>query len=150
MHRKWSFPLRFSSVNVTDLVTLTGENLNGKLHFLCSGKFNCSETFPRSHAELWFADSWFEYYTWIIGLYQFYKKRYFQSQKDRSLTKEMSSKDCQLVELKEEISKLNTEVTLLKLIISVLQKSSDKTFLNAHKKQTLPETRNEVTKAFPL
>ena len=43
LHKKWSFPLRISSVNVTksaqktaDLVTFTGEILNGKLHFLCS------------------------------------------------------------------------------------------------------------------
>ena len=50
LHKKWSFPLRISSVNVTksaeespnstketaDLVTLTEEILNGKLHFLCS------------------------------------------------------------------------------------------------------------------
>ena len=40
--RKWSFPLRISSVNVTksleiaDLVTFTEEILVGKLHFLCS------------------------------------------------------------------------------------------------------------------
>ena len=37
-HKKSSFPLRMSSVNVTkspvDLVTLTNEILNGKLHFL--------------------------------------------------------------------------------------------------------------------
>ena len=42
LHKKWSFPLRISSVNMTklhfpaDLVTLTEEILNGKLHFLCS------------------------------------------------------------------------------------------------------------------
>ena len=51
MHKKWSFPLRISPVNVTksagmwpnpqfpaDLVTFTVEILDGKLHFLCSGK----------------------------------------------------------------------------------------------------------------
>ena len=42
LHKKWSFPLRISSVNVTkfavslDLVTSTEKILNGKLHFLCS------------------------------------------------------------------------------------------------------------------
>ena len=42
LHKKWSFPLRISSVNVTnpqetaDLVTFTEEILHGKLHFLCS------------------------------------------------------------------------------------------------------------------
>ena len=42
MHKKWSFLLRISSVNVaksvetTDLVTFIEEILNGKLHFLCS------------------------------------------------------------------------------------------------------------------
>ena len=41
------------------------------------GKFNCSETYPRSHAELWFTGSWFGYYKWIIGLCQFCKKRLF-------------------------------------------------------------------------
>ena len=36
------FPLRISSVNVTkfaDLVTITEEILNGKLHFLCSDSY---------------------------------------------------------------------------------------------------------------
>ena len=41
------------------------------------GRFNCSETYPQSHAELWFVGSWFGYYTWIIGLCQFYKKTLF-------------------------------------------------------------------------
>ena len=42
LHKKSSFPLRISSVNVTkpqfpaDLVTFTEEILNGKLQFLCS------------------------------------------------------------------------------------------------------------------
>ena len=46
LHKKWSFPLRISSVNVTkyaensDLVTFTGEILNGKLNFLCRDGFN--------------------------------------------------------------------------------------------------------------
>ena len=41
LHKKSSFPLRISSINVTksqfpaDLVTFTEEILNGKLHFLC-------------------------------------------------------------------------------------------------------------------
>ena len=50
LHKKWSFPLRISSVNVTksaffcrfpafpafSAVTFTEEILNGKLHFLCN------------------------------------------------------------------------------------------------------------------
>ena len=41
LHRKFSFPLRISSVNVTksttaDLATFTEEIPNGKLPFLCS------------------------------------------------------------------------------------------------------------------
>ena len=50
LHKKWSFPLRISSVNVpnpqfpVDLVTFTGEILTGKLHFLwsdwCISRFN--------------------------------------------------------------------------------------------------------------
>ena len=41
LHKKWSFPLRVSSVRpdpqeTADLVTCTEENLNGKLHFLWS------------------------------------------------------------------------------------------------------------------
>ena len=42
LHKKSSFPLRISSVNVTkpqfpvDLVAFTQENFNGKFHFLCS------------------------------------------------------------------------------------------------------------------
>ena len=37
LHKKWSFPLRISSVNA-DLVTFTEEILNGKLYFLCSAR----------------------------------------------------------------------------------------------------------------
>ena len=45
LHKKWSFLLRTSSVNVTksvtqetvDLVTFTEEIVNGKLPFLCNG-----------------------------------------------------------------------------------------------------------------
>ena len=40
LHKKWSFPLRISSVNETktaDLVTFTEEILNGKLPFFCGG-----------------------------------------------------------------------------------------------------------------
>ena len=44
LHKKWSFPLRISSVNINQirsfpliyLVTVTKEIINGKLHFLCS------------------------------------------------------------------------------------------------------------------
>ena len=49
---KFSIPLRISSVNVTitaDWATFTEENLNGKLHFLCSVLFiarcNASNSF---------------------------------------------------------------------------------------------------------
>ena len=48
LHKKWSFPLRISSVNVTklefpaDLVIFTEEIVNGKLHFLCSAFLNFS------------------------------------------------------------------------------------------------------------
>ena len=78
------------------------------------------------------------------------KKRYFQSQKERSLAKEKTSKDCQVTELNEEISKLNTSTTLLNCTISDLQKSSDKALLDAQKKQTFGEMRNEITKASAL
>ena len=42
--KKWSFPLRISSVNVTksaetaDLVTFTEEILNGKLHYCAASR----------------------------------------------------------------------------------------------------------------
>ena len=79
------------------------------------------------------------------------RKHYFKSQKERSLAKEKTSKDCQVVELNEEISKLNTDATLLKSTISDLQKSSDKALLNAQKKnKTFAEMRNEITKASAL
>ena len=42
LHKKRSFPLRISPVNAiksADLVTFTGEILNGKRHFLCSVNF---------------------------------------------------------------------------------------------------------------
>ena len=78
------------------------------------------------------------------------RKRFFQSQKMRSLAKWKSSKDCQLLELNEEIMKLNTETALLKSTTADLQKRSDKLLLDSQKKQTLPEMRNEVTKANTL
>ena len=78
------------------------------------------------------------------------RKRYFQSQKERLLVKEKTSKDCQLVDLDEQISKLNNEATLLKSTISDPQKSSDKALLNAQKKQTFAEMRNEIMKANAL
>ena len=78
------------------------------------------------------------------------RKRYFQSQKERLLVKEKTSKDCRLVDLDEEISKLNNEATLLKSTISDPQKSSDKALLNAQKKQTFAEMRNEIMKANAL
>ena len=47
LHKKWSFPLRISSVTA-ELVTFTEEILNGKLHFLCSVS---SEYSPEVHSE---------------------------------------------------------------------------------------------------
>ena len=41
LHKKNSFELRISSVNV-DLVTYSGEIFNGKLHFLCTSQY-CRE-----------------------------------------------------------------------------------------------------------
>ena len=38
LHKKCSFLLKVSSVNVTNLVTFTEETINGKFHFLCSDK----------------------------------------------------------------------------------------------------------------
>ena len=46
LHKKWSFPLRIFSINVTksnpqfptDLVKFTEEIFNGKLHFLSNGE----------------------------------------------------------------------------------------------------------------
>ena len=61
----------------------------------------------------------------------------FQGQKEESLGKEKSSKDCQLAELNEEILKINTKAMLLKLTISELQKSLDKALLDAQKKTNL-------------
>ena len=66
------------------------------------------------------------------------------------MAKEKTSKDCQVVELNEGISKLNTSTTLLKSTISDFQKSSDKALLDAQKKQTFGEMRNEITKASAL
>ena len=63
------------------------------------------------------------------------RKHYFKSQKERSLAKEKTSKDFQVAELNEEISKLNTDATLLKSTISDLQKSSDKALLNTQEKK---------------
>ena len=78
------------------------------------------------------------------------RKHHFQSQKERLLAKEKSSKDFQLAKLNEEISKLNIEVMLFKSTISDLQKSSGKTLLDAQKKKTFAEMRNEITKVNAL
>ena len=46
LHKKWIFPLRISSVNMTksaetaDLATFTEGVLNGKIQFLCSEMFD--------------------------------------------------------------------------------------------------------------
>ena len=48
--------------------------------------------------------------------------------------------------MNEDILKLNTKAVLFKLTISDLLKSSDKALLDAQKKETLAEMRNEVTK----
>ena len=55
-----------------------------------------------------------------------------------------------MAELNEEILKLNTEVILLKSTISDLRKTSDKALLNAQRKQTFAEMRNEITKTNAL
>ena len=56
----------------------------------------------------------------------------------------------QLAELNEKISKLSTKATLLKSTIPDFQESLDKALLDAQKKKTLAEMRNEVTKASAL
>lgn len=67
------------------------------------------------------------------------RKRYFQSKKERSLAKEKFSKDCQLAELNEKISKLNIDATLLTSTLSNLKKTSDKTLLDARKQKLFAE-----------
>ena len=53
-------------------------------------------------------------------------------------------------ELNEEISKLNTEATLVKSAISDVQKSLDKVLLELKKSKTFDEMRNEITEANAL
>ena len=62
LYKKWSFPLRIFSVNVTkpadpaDLFTFTEELLNGKLHFLCSvASIPTAKT--KEYSELFFTSS---------------------------------------------------------------------------------------------
>ena len=55
--KKWSFPWRISSVNVTKSAgnfTFTEENLNRKLYFLCSiySEISAGQTFYAAHLEL--------------------------------------------------------------------------------------------------
>ena len=47
LHKKWSSPLRISSVNVTKsaVSTFTEEILKGKLYFLCSDTCYCKSSF---------------------------------------------------------------------------------------------------------
>ena len=51
VHKKWSFPLRISGVNVTkpDLVTFTEEILDRKLHFFVQWKEVKNRIFRSSH-----------------------------------------------------------------------------------------------------
>ena len=84
----------------------------------------------------------------------FGKKRYFQSQKERLLAKEKSSKDCQLTELHEEIL---TELTELHARGNTAQvnnfrpsKRLGKGLLDAHKKTNFSKMRNEIKKANAL
>ena len=125
-------------------------------------KLNCSETHPRLHEDhvicrltITCGHMVCRLMIWILHvnywtLSDLQENVFFQSQKMRSLAKWKSSKDCQLLELNEEIMKLNTETALLKSTTTDLQKRSDKLLLDAQKKQTLPEMRNEVTKANTL
>ena len=59
LHKKWSFPLRISTVNVSkfaetaDLVTFTKEILNVKLRFLCSITFAATFEFIFFMDYLW-------------------------------------------------------------------------------------------------
>ena len=77
------------------------------------------------------------------------RKCYFQSQKERSLVKEKSSKDCQQAELNEEILKLNTKATLLKLTIQTFKKVQTR-HCWMHRKNSFSEMRNEIMKANAL
>ena len=99
-------------------------------------------TYPRSHADYGLQAHDLDITPELLDYVSSARKRYFQGQKERSLAKEKASKDCQVAELNEEISKLNTEATLLKSTISDLQKRSDKALLDAQKKQTFAEMRN--------
>ena len=51
LYKKWSFPLRVSSVpnlqETADLVTFTEKILNGKIHFLCSEAYNTATSKPQ-------------------------------------------------------------------------------------------------------
>ena len=80
LNKKWSFPLRISSVNVTksagngqDLVTFTEEIRNGKLYFLCSVKFteNTILTLLNISGWLWASmtklSSWLHYLLRMTG-----------------------------------------------------------------------------------
>ena len=59
LHKKWSFSLRISSVNVTNpqetvnLVTFTEEIFNGKLQFLCMDLYfmKCSKNYTKNHCQ---------------------------------------------------------------------------------------------------
>ena len=89
---------------------------------------------------------------WTLSVLE--KKRYFQSQKERLLAKEKSSKDCQLTELQEEIL---TELTELHARGNTAQvnnfrpsKRLGKGLLDAQKKKNFSKMRNEITKANAL
>ena len=69
LHKKWSFPLTISSINVTKsavfwgLVTFTEEILDGKLHFLFRAS-NC-HLIILSYLVLRSRDSVFQFFNWV-------------------------------------------------------------------------------------
>ena len=106
-------------------------------------------TYPRSHADYGLQANDLDITRELLDYVSSARKRYFQGQKERSLAKEKASKDCQVAELNEEISKLTPR-----------QRCSNRQFQTFKKVQTrhcwmlrknkLAEMRNEVTKANAL
>ena len=85
-HKKWSFPLRISSVNVTKSAENCGfghineEILNGKLHFVCSVCFISFKIFVLKTTSTYFALTYY-YYTnlYVSSVTEFSKEQNKQS-----------------------------------------------------------------------
>ena len=74
LHKKWSFPFKISSVNVTKSTGILKKILNGRLHFLCSER--------KGNVTEWFTISFLQYFV-PLNLPTILGEKHFESFQDR-------------------------------------------------------------------